>query len=66
MRIYDLRHSFVTFSSLAGVDPKTVSYEAGHASVGFTLDHYGNVLEEMREGASDKREQLFKSRTAAR
>lgn len=66
VRIYDLRHSFVTFSLVAGVDPKTVSYEAGHASVAFTLDVYGSVLNEMREAASDKREQLFKSRTAAR
>jgi integrase len=63
VRIYDLRHSFVTFSLVAGVDAKTVSYEAGHASVAFTLDTYGDVLSEMRETASDKREQLFKSRT---
>jgi integrase len=66
VRIYDLRYAFVTFSLVAGVDAKTVSYEAGHASVAFTLDHYGNVLNEMRETASDKREQLFKSRIAGR
>src|SRR5205823_1885194 len=66
VRIYDLRHSFVTFSLVAGVDAKTVSYEAGHASVAFTLDTYGNVLNEMRETASDKREELFRSRTAGR
>lgn len=59
---YDLRHAFVTFSLLAGVDAKTVSEDAGHASVAFTLDHYGHVLEEMRESASDKREELMKSR----
>lgn len=63
VRIYDLRHSFVTFSLLAGVDPKTVSEEAGHHSVAFTLDHYGSVLEEMHETASDKREGLLKSRS---
>jgi len=64
IRLYDLRHSFVTFSLLAGVDPKTVSHEAGHATVGFTLDHYGHVLKEMHEGASGKREQLLNSRAA--
>lgn len=66
IRIYDLRHSFVTFSLIAGVDAKTVSYEAGHASVAFTLDTYGNVLNEMRETASDKREQLFRNRASGR
>lgn len=62
----EVRHSFVTFSLLAGVDIKTVSQEAGHASVAFTLDHYGHVLKEMHEAASDKREQLLKSRAATR
>jgi integrase len=66
IRLYDLRHSFVTLSLIAGVDAKTASHEAGHASVGFTLDHYGHVLKEMHEGASDKREQLLNSRAASR
>ena len=59
MRLYDLRHSFVTLSLVAGVDLKTVSEEAGHASVAFTLDHYGHVLEVMRDAAVDKRAALF-------
>lgn len=66
VRVYDLRHSFVTFSLVAGVDAKTVSYEAGHSDVGFTLQVYGSVLSEMRETASDKREELFKNRSAGR
>jgi integrase len=61
-----MRHGFISFSLIAGVDAKTISAEAGHASVAFTLDTYGNVLSEMRETASDKREQLFKSRTCRR
>lgn len=61
VRIYDLRHAFVTFSLMAGVDAKSVSQEAGHATVAFTLDHYGHVLEEMKEAASDKRAELMKS-----
>lgn len=59
MRLYDLRHSFVTLSLVAGVDIKTVSEEAGHASVAFTLDHYGHVLQVMRDAAVDKRAALF-------
>ena len=66
VRIIDMRHGFISFSLIAGVDAKTISAEAGHASVAFTLDTYGNVLSEMRETASDKREQLFKSRTCRR
>jgi integrase len=59
MRVYDLRHSFVTLSLVAGVDVKTISYEAGHASVGFTLDTYGHVLEEMKQTSGAKRGALF-------
>lgn len=59
IRLYDLRHSYVTLSLLAGVKPKTVSEQAGHASVEFTLDNYAHVLPEEREGASDKLETLL-------
>lgn len=59
---YTMRHAFVTFSLVAGVDAKTVSNEAGHATVGFTLTKYGHVLDEMHETASDKRESLLRSR----
>lgn len=62
IRLYDLRHSFVTLSLVAGVDLKTVSEEAGHATVAFTLDNYGHVLQVMRESAVDKREALFAAR----
>ncbi len=63
VRQYDMRHLFVTASLIAGVDAKTVSSEAGHANVAFTLQQYGNVLSEMHVAASDKREELFKSRS---
>jgi integrase len=61
MRVYDLRHSFVTLSLAAGVDLKTVSEEAGHATVAFTLDHYGHVLQVMRDAAVEKREAFWAS-----
>lgn len=59
VRLYDLRHSFVTLSLLSGVSVKVVSEQAGHASVEFTLDNYAHVLPEEREGASDKLESLL-------
>jgi integrase len=60
-RLYDLRHSWVTLSILSGGDLKTISTQAGHASVAFTLDRYGHVLPEMRETTVDKFEALFQS-----
>lgn len=60
-RLYDLRHSWVTLSIMAGADVKTVSRQAGHASVAFTLQVYAHVLPEMREAASDKLEALLMS-----
>jgi integrase len=59
IRLYDLRHSYVTLSLVGGVKPKTVSEQAGHASVQFTLDNYAHVLPEEREGASDRLESLL-------
>jgi integrase len=59
VRLYDLRHSYVTLSLLSGVKPKTVSEQAGHSSVQFTLDHYAHVMPEEREGASDRLETML-------
>ena len=61
--MYDLRHFFVTSSLVAGVDFKTVSREAGHSKVSFTMEVYGHVLDEMHDEAADKREQLLKKRS---
>jgi integrase len=54
----------VTSSLIAGVDIKTVSREAGHSKVAFTMDVYGHVLDEMHDMAASKRELLLKSRSA--
>lgn len=59
MRLYDLRHSYVTLSLISGVPAKVVSEQAGHSTVAFTLDHYQHVMPEEREGASDKLGQLL-------
>ncbi len=57
--LYALRHSYVTLSLAGGVSAKTVSEQAGHSSVRFTLDYYAHVLPREREGASDKLETLL-------
>ena len=44
IRLYDLRHSWVTLSLASGVHVKTVSQWAGHASAAFTLDTYAHVI----------------------
>lgn len=62
INLYSLRHFFVTSSLLAGVNAKVVSRESGHASVSFTLDRYGSVLDEQHVTAADLRENLLKSR----
>ena len=51
-RFHDLRHTYCVLCLQNGVDPKTVSEALGHASVGFTLDKYGHVSEEMQERLS--------------
>jgi integrase len=58
-KLYSLRHSYATLSLLAGVDPKVVSEQMGHASVAFTLNVYHHVLEGLREEGSDKLERLL-------
>jgi integrase len=60
IRLYDLRHSFATLALGHGVPPRIVSDQLGHASVAFTLQVYGHVLEESRSvGARRLSELLF-------
>ena len=54
--LYDLRHTFAILSIAAGVEPKKVSHDLGHASVAFTLDVYCHMVEEMHDQASGKLE----------
>ena len=37
IRLYDLRHTAATLALAAGVSPKVVSEQLGHASAAFTL-----------------------------
>jgi hypothetical protein len=44
----------------AGVSPKIISEQLGHASVAFTLDVYSHVLPHMQDAAAEKVEALLR------
>lgn len=52
IRLYDLRHTGATLALAAGVPPKVVSEQLGHASAAFTLDVYSHLLPHMQEQAA--------------
>lgn len=54
LRLYDLRHTAATIALAAGVSPKVVSEQLGHASTAFTLDTYAHVLPHMQDGGCRK------------
>ncbi|MEY8317802.1 tyrosine-type recombinase/integrase [Oscillospiraceae bacterium 50-58] len=54
VRFRDLRHTFATLAIQSGVDAKTVSSILGHYSVGFTLDTYTHVTEDMQKEAAKR------------
>jgi hypothetical protein len=54
IRLYDLCHSAATLGLSAGVSPKIVSEQPGHASVAFTLEDYSHVLLDMQDKAALK------------
>ena len=66
MRLYDLRHSGATLALVAGVPPKVVSEQMGHASAAFTLDIYSHVLPHMQEEAAAKVEAVLTKRSITR
>jgi integrase len=64
IRLYDLRHTAATISLAAGVSPKVISEQLGHASVAFTLDVYSHVLPHMQDAAAEKVQSLLIDTTA--
>lgn len=64
MRLYDLRHSATTIALAAGVSPKVVSEQLGHASTAFTLDTYAHVLPHMQDEAAARVEAMLFRQTA--
>jgi integrase len=59
IRLYDLRHTAATLALAAGVSPKVVSEQLGHASTAFTLDTYAHVLPHMQDEAAAKVEAML-------
>jgi integrase len=59
IRLYDLRHTGATLALAAGVPPKVVSEQLGHASAAFTLDVYSHVLPHMQAEAAERVEALL-------
>jgi len=66
IRLYDLRHTGATLALAAGVPPKVVSEQMGHASAAFTLDIYSHVLPHMQEEAAAKVEAVLTKRSITR
>jgi integrase len=64
MRLYDLRHSAATIALAAGVSPKVVSEQLGHASTAFTLDTYAHVLPHIQDEAAARVEAMLFRQTA--
>lgn len=59
-----MRDSASTIALAAGVSPKIVSEQLGHASTAFTLDTYAYVLPHMQDEAVERVEAvLFGTRT---
>jgi integrase len=52
IRLHDLRHSHAVHLLTAGQNPRLVSERLGHASVGFTLDVYGHVMDGQQADAA--------------
>ena len=48
VNVHGLRHTFATRSLESGMSVKTLSKILGHASVGFTLDTYAHVTEQLK------------------
>jgi len=65
IRLYDLRHTAATLSLAAGVFPKVISEQLGHASVAFTLDVYSHVLPHMQDAAAERVQALLIGPTVA-
>jgi integrase len=59
IRLYDLRHTSATLALAAGVLPKVVAEQLGHASAAFTLDIYSHVLPHMQADAASRVEALL-------
>jgi integrase len=58
LRTQDLKHTGAALLAAAGVDPSEIARRAGHTSVAFTYDRYGDLLPEVDKQAGVKLEAL--------
>ena len=58
LRPHDLRHTVVALWIAAGANPKEVATQAGHSSVSFTLDRYGDLLPGSEQRLNDALDEL--------
>jgi len=54
IRLHDLRHTNATMMLLSKVPAKVVSERLGHSNISITLDLYSHVLDEMKQEATNK------------
>jgi integrase len=59
LHLHGLRHTAATTMLLAGVKPKVVQDQLGHATLAMTMDTYGHVLPQQREDSADAVERLY-------
>ncbi len=54
IRLHDLRHTNATMMLLSNVPAKVASERLGHSNVSITLDLYSHVIDEMKQEATNK------------
>lgn len=64
IRLCDLRRSAATIALAAGVSPKIVSEQLGHASTAFTLDTHARVLPHIQDESVARVEAMLSGATA--
>jgi site-specific recombinase XerD len=62
IRIYDLRHTFVSYPLAAGTPASDVQKIAGHASFSTTVDIYGHLMAGAQKDAAKKMNALLTSK----
>jgi integrase len=62
--LHGLRHTYITHLFDEGIDPKTISEQAGHSSVAVTLDIYTHVAPHHRQHAGEVAGKLLRPQTS--
>ena len=62
VRFHDLRHTSASLQLQAGTNPKIVQERLGHSSISITLDTYSHVIPGLQKAATERFDEIFKSR----